>query len=154
MNGVDEHRRAGEGARAPVDTALLLFILVSALVVLPPFAYLLQSSLVVPLPGFKTAFGLENYRRLLAINGWQLWGATLAFALGSSLLAIGLGFPAAWLMARTNVPFRQTAFAGAFLSLSAPVIVKGVGWILLLGPNNGLINVWLRATFGLDEPPI
>jgi iron(III) transport system permease protein len=123
-------------------------------VVLPPFFYLIQSSLMVPLPGFKSALGLENYRRVLAINGWQLWGATLGFALGSSLLAIGLGFPCAWLLARTNVPFRQTVLVGAFLSLSAPVIVKGIGWILLLGPNNGVINVWLRAWFGLQGTPI
>jgi iron(III) transport system permease protein len=133
---------------------LWVLIAVSALVVLPPFFYLIQSSLMVPLPGFKSAFGLENYRRVLAINGWQLWGATLGFALGSSLLAIGLGFPCAWLLARTNVPFRQTVLSGAFLSLSAPVIVKGIGWILLLGPNNGLINVWLRAWFGLQGTPI
>src|SRR5580700_572282 len=78
---------------------LWVLIAVSALVVLPPFFYLIQDSLMVPLPGFKTALGLENYRRVLAINGWQLWGATLGFALGSSLLAIGLGFPAAWLLA-------------------------------------------------------
>jgi iron(III) transport system permease protein len=133
---------------------LWLLIAVSALVVLPPFFYLIESSFVVPLPGFKTALGLENYRRLLAINGWQLWGATLGFALGSSLLAIGLGFPAAWLVARTNVPFRQTVLVGAFMSLSAPLIVKGIGWILLLGPNNGLINVWLRAWLGLEGTPI
>src|ERR1700716_748332 len=85
---------------------LWVLILVSALVVLPPFFYLIQNSLMVPLPGFSTMIGLENYRRVLAINGWQLWGTTLAFALGSSLLAIGLGFPSAWLLARTNVPFR------------------------------------------------
>jgi len=133
---------------------LWVLIAVSALVVLPPFFYLIQNSVLVPLPGFKTALGLENYRRVLAINGWQLWGTTLGFALGSSVLAIGLGFPSAWLLARTNVPFRQTVFVGAFLSLSAPLIVKGIGWILLLGPNNGLFNVWLRAWFGLQGTPI
>src|ERR1700730_9902646 len=141
------------GAHAGLGGLWVLNVL-RALVVLPPFFYLIQSSLMVPLPGFKSAFGLENYRRVLAINGWQLWGATLGFALGSSLLAIGLGFPCAWLLARTNVPFRQTVLSGAFLSLSAPVIVKGIGWILLLGPNNGLINVWLRAWFGLEGTPI
>jgi iron(III) transport system permease protein len=148
---------AGNAWLPQVDAGLgglWVLIAVSALVVLPPFFYLIQNSLVVPLPGFKTAVGLENYRRVLAINGWQLWGATLGFALGSSLLAIGLGFPAAWLLARTNVPFRQTVFVGAFLSLSAPLIVKGIGWILLLGPNNGLINVWLRSWFGLEGTPI
>src|SRR5258708_433655 len=133
---------------------LWLLIAVSALVVLPPFFYLIESSFVVPLPGFRTALGLENYRRVLAINGRQLWGATLGFALGSSLMAIGLGFPAAWLLARTNVPFRQTVLVGAFLSLSAPLIVKGIGWILLLGPNNGLIHIWLRGWRRLHGTPI
>jgi iron(III) transport system permease protein len=133
---------------------LWLLILASALVVLPPFFYLIQNSLMVPLPGFQTALGLDNFRKVLAINGWQLWGTTLAFAVGSSLLAIALGFPSAWLLARTNVPFRKTVLVGAFLSLSAPLVVKGIGWILLLGPNNGLINVWLRAAFGLEGTPI
>jgi iron(III) transport system permease protein len=141
------HLEAGLGG-------LWVLIAVSALVVLPPFFYLIQDSLMVPLPGFKTMLGLENYRRVLAINGWQLWATTLTFALGSSVLAILLGFTSAWLLARTNVPFRQTVFVGAFLSLAAPLIVKGIGWILLLGPNNGLINVWLRAGFGLQGTPI
>jgi iron(III) transport system permease protein len=65
-----------------------------------------------------------------------------------------LGVAAAWLVARTDAPFRQAAFIGAFLSMAAPVIIKAIGWILLLGPNNGLINVWLRGAFGLDGTPI
>jgi iron(III) transport system permease protein len=158
MTVANSHTSARRSAWLPdVDAGLgglWVLIAVSALVVLPPFFYLLQSSVLVPLPGFKTALGLENYARVLAVNGWQLWGTTLGFALGSSVLAIGLGFPSAWLLARTNVPFRQTVFVGAFLSLSAPLIVKGIGWILLLGPNNGLINVWLRAWFGLEGTPI
>jgi iron(III) transport system permease protein len=134
--------------------ALALLIVVSALVVLPPFFYLLKSSVTVPLPGFRTTFGFDNYQRVLDLGGLQLWGATFVFALGSSVMAIVLGFTAAWLLARTNVPFRQTVFVAAFLSLAAPLIVKGIGWILLLGPNNGLINVWLRSWFGIDGTPI
>jgi iron(III) transport system permease protein len=84
----------------------------------------------------------------------ELWTATIGFALGSSVMAILIGFTVAWLVARTNVPFRQTVFVGAFLSLAAPLIVKGIGWILLLGPNKGLINVWLRAWFGIEGVPI
>ncbi len=141
------------GGMSGGGVSLWLLILISALVVLPPFFYLIRDSFQVPLPGLRTATGLDNYRRLIEINGWQLWGTTLAFAAGSSLLAIGLGFPAAWLVARTNVPFRRTVLLGAFLSLSAPLIVKGIGWILLLGPNNGLITIWLRAAFGFYDPP-
>jgi iron(III) transport system permease protein len=138
----------------PGAGALALLIVVSALVVLPPFFYLIKSSFTVPLPGFRTAIGLDNYQRVLELSGVQLWGATLGFALGSSVLAIVLGFSVAWLLARTNVPLRQTVFVAAFLSLAAPLIVKGIGWILLLGPNNGLINVWLRTWLGIEGVPI
>ena len=131
-----------------------ILLIVGAAIVLPPFYYLIQSSFSVPLPGFKTAFGYQNYERVIALNGWRLWSVTLAFAAGSSVLAIFLGFSVAWLVARTNVPFRQTVYIGAFLSLAAPLIVKGIGWILLLGPNNGLINVWLRKLFGITGVPI
>jgi iron(III) transport system permease protein len=134
--------------------ALAILIVVSALVVLPPFFYLIKSSFTVPLPGFRTVIGLHNYQRVLELSGLQLWTATLGFALGSSVMAILLGFTVAWLLARTNVPLRQTVFVAAFMSLAAPLIVKGIGWILLLGPNNGLINVWLRSWFGLEGTPI
>jgi iron(III) transport system permease protein len=149
--------RARKSWLAPADSgagALALLIVVSALVVLPPFFYLIKSSFTVPLPGFRTTIGLDNYQRVLELSGVQLWGATLGFALGSSVLAIVLGFSVAWLLARTNVPLRRTVFVAAFLSLAAPLIVKGIGWILLLGPNNGLINVWLRTWLGIEGVPI
>jgi iron(III) transport system permease protein len=123
-------------------------------VVLPPFLYLIKTSLTVPLPGARTAIGLDNYARVAEIGGSALWGVTITFAAGASLLAVLLGASTAWLVARTNVPFRQAVFVGAFLSLAAPPIVKGIGWILLLGPNNGLINNLLREWFEIEGTPV
>jgi iron(III) transport system permease protein len=79
---------------------------------------------------------------------------TLVYSIGSSLLAIALGVSSAWLVARTDAPFRQTAVVAAFLSLSVPVIIKSIGWIMLLGPNGGLVNVVLRTFLGGEEGPI
>ena len=138
----------------PGRLGVWFLILLTASIVLPPFFYLLKSSFQVPLPAFQTAFGIGNYERVIALSGWSLWWTTLVFAFGSSVMAITLGFSVAWLVARTNVPFRQTVYVGSFLSLAAPLIVKGIGWILLLGPNNGLINVWLRKLFGIEGVPI
>jgi iron(III) transport system permease protein len=42
----------------------------------------------------------------------------------------------------------------AFLSLAVPVIIKSIGWIMLLGPNSGLVNVVLRLVVGGEEGPI
>jgi iron(III) transport system permease protein len=129
-------------------------LLAACMLVLPPFAYLIKTSVSVPLPGLRTAIGFDNYAWVAAIGGWDIWGITLAFAAGAAVVAVLLGASTAWLVARTNVPFRAVAFVGAFLSLATPVIIKAVGWILLLGPNNGLINNLLRAAFATNGTPI
>lgn len=133
---------------------LWAMVAVAALIVLPPFYFLIKSSLTVQLPRLATELGVRNFQRVLELGGFGLWTTSLVFALGASLLAVVLGGVSAWLVARTNVPFRQIVFIGAFLSLSAPLIVKGIGWILLLGPNNGVVNNLLRAVFGLEAAPI
>jgi iron(III) transport system permease protein len=64
------------------------------------------------------------------------------------------GASAAWLVARTDAPFRRLVTATAFLSLAVPVIIKSIGWIMLLGSNSGLVNVVLRLLVGGEEGPI
>ena len=61
----------------------------------------------------------------MALSG-GLCGSALAWALLLNGISIGLGFTTAWLVARTNVPFRRAAVAGAFLSLSAPLIARQI----------------------------
>jgi iron(III) transport system permease protein len=143
-------------ACAPNTGAALIWALLAGvcLMVLPPFAYLIKSSLIVSPVGSPPTIGFGNYARVLDLAGFDVWGATFAFAAGSSVVAVLLGASTAWLVARTNVPFRQVTLVGAFLSLGAPLIVKGIGWILLLGPNNGLVNIWLRAVLGTAGTPI
>jgi iron(III) transport system permease protein len=131
-----------------------LLIAVTATLVLPPIFLLVQTAFEVRRTGAEPVIGFANFAAIFDISGWELWRVTVLYAAGSSAVAIVLGVAAAWLVARTDAPFRQAAFIGAFLSMAAPVIIKAIGWILLLGPNNGLINVWLRGAFGLEDTPI
>lgn len=133
---------------------LWMLVGVVGLLVLPPVGFLFKTALEVVPTGEPTSVGLGNFATVLELSGVELWRVTIVYAAGSSAVAIVLGVSSAWLVARTNAPFRQAAFVGAFLSMAAPVIIKAIGWILLLGPNNGLINVWLRELFGLDGIPI
>jgi iron(III) transport system permease protein len=140
--------------RPPSSTlALAILLFVVATLVVPPFLFLLQAAL----GGDETrpaAYGLTNFAAVLRRGGVEVWGTTIVYALASSALAIGLGVSAAWLVARTDVPFRQAATVGAFLSLAVPIIVKSIGWIMLLGPNSGVINVMLRGFVGGTEGPL
>jgi len=135
------------------EAAILLLLAVVLIVVLPPFAFLVQASLTVGTAA-QSHIGFDNFISVLAHNGAALWTNTIIYALGSSSVAIGLGVSSAWLVARTDAPFRQTAMVAAFLSMAVPVIVKSIGWIMLLGPNSGLINVMLRVVVGGEEGPI
>ena len=136
-------------------TAIWLLLALVAVIVLPPFVFLVRAGLTLGSAGAaQPQYGIENFIAVLAHSGSELWVTTLVYSLGSSLLAIVLGVCSAWLVARTDVPFRQTATVSAFLSLAVPVIIKSIGWIMLLGPNSGLVNVLLRALVGGEEGPI
>lgn len=138
----------------PGAIGVWIVLAVMAALVFPPLYYLFETSLTVVKTGVPPTRGLGNFSTVIGLGGWDLWRTTLLYAAGSSVVAIMLGVTSAWMVARTNAPFRQAAFVGAFLSLAAPVIIKGIGWILLLGPNSGVINVWLKALFDLTDPPI
>lgn len=129
-------------------------IVVTALVVFPPVGYLIDTSMTVQKTGQQPYTGLDNFTHVLQLSGFELWRVSLLYAMGSSAFAIFIGVTSAWLYARTNALFRQGALIGAFLSLAAPVIIKGIGWILLLGPNKGVINEWLRNYAGMTGVPI
>ncbi len=135
------------------EAAIYLLLTVVLAVVLPPFLFLIRASLTL---GSDPAsrYGLDNFSSVIARSGAELWVTTLVYALGSSALAIALGVSSAWLVARTDAPFRRIAMVAAFLSLAVPVIIKSIGWIMLLGPNSGLINVMLRLVVGGAEGPI
>ena len=144
--GLTDRLRSGE-------TAILMLLALVLAIVLPPFLFLLRASLAVG-NDVEPRYGLEHFVSVITRSGAELWITTIVYALGSSALAIALGASAAWLVARTDAPFRRIVTATAFLSLAVPVIIKSVGWIMLLGPNSGLVNVVLRLFVGGEEGPI
>lgn len=140
-----------------VDFPRLLFFLiliVLAYLVLPPLFFTIQSSLYVA-KGFEApSLSLKNYEDLFSTPGTaSLLLNSLWFAVGSSAVGLFIGTLLAWIVERTNTPFKNLAYLSAFTSFAIPVIIKVIGWILLLGPENGLINVWMRDLFGLKSSP-
>src|SRR5262249_31175294 len=135
------------------EAAILALLALVLAIVLPPFLFLLRASLAVGSDA-EPRYGFDHFVSVITRSGAELWITTIVYALGSSALAIALGASAAWLVARTDAPFRRIVTGAAFLSLAVPVIIKSIGWIMLLGPNSGLVNVVLRLLVGGDEGPI
>ena len=97
---------------------------------------------------------LENYGllasepRLLEAIGNSVWIAT-----GTVIGSLLLGLPVAWFAVRTDLPFRRFFRGTAVLTFAAPSFIAALGWILLLGPRNGMLNTALMSLFGLESAP-
>jgi iron(III) transport system permease protein len=79
---------------------------------------------------------------------------SVIFALGSAGLAFVLGTALAWLVERTNTPFRNAFVPLAVVPLILPGVLEAIAWIFLLSPKFGYLNVVFMALFGLQSAPI
>ncbi len=140
------------------DFQKLLFfgaIAILAYLVVPPLFFTVKSSLYVSKGFGPGVFSLKNYSDLFSYEDTGIMVLnSLRFAVGSSVIALILGTSLAWIVERTNTPFKKVAYLSAFTSFAIPGIIKVIGWIMLLGPEAGLVNVLLRDLLGLQKSPL
>ncbi|MDT0219152.1 MULTISPECIES: ABC transporter permease [unclassified Alcaligenes] len=79
---------------------------------------------------------------------------TVVFVLGSSLLSTALAVFLAYLNTRTNMPMKGVFTVLSIVPMMIPHLLFSVSWALLLNPSNGLINMFLQDTLGLQEAPL
>jgi iron(III) transport system permease protein len=80
-----------------------------------------------------------------------LWN-TLVLAFWVGLASIGLGAPLAWLTARTDLPAKSALRALVMASFVTPPFLGAFAWVMLAGPNAGLINTLWRQWTGATGP--
>ncbi|HEY79752.1 MAG TPA: iron ABC transporter permease [Caldilineae bacterium] len=85
------------------------------------------------------------YLRVVWFTIWQ--------AAASTLGALALGLPAAYLFAKFRFPGRNLLRALVTLPFVMPTVVVATAFIALIGPR-GLVNQWLMTLFDLPKPPI
>ena len=118
--------------------------------VVPPLIELVVTSFQATRSGLVVGYTLENYRALIDLGQTAtVLGNTLVFGIGSALVALALGGALAWLVERSDAPFKGVVYIAALVSFGTPGVVKVIGWILLLGPEQGIVNVIVRNTLGL-----
>jgi iron(III) transport system permease protein len=69
----------------------------------------------------------------------SLWVSCAAAAIG-----IALGFPAAWLAARTTMPGRRFVSGGMWLALLLPSWLPALGWVRLVQPDGVMYRIGLN----------
>ena len=127
--------------------------LVGVLLILVPLLATGWISFTVGVPG-QGLYTLSNYGQILIDPfGHRVILNTLIFALGSSAIALAVGAPLAWSVARTNLPFRHTIGVLIGMILVIPGFMQGMGWALMLSPNIGIVNRLLMEVMGLEKAP-
>jgi iron(III) transport system permease protein len=100
-------------------------------------------------------YTLANYRELLTDPFvLQVIKNTLVFAVSSTLVALVIGLPIAWLVERTTLPGKTLVYTLMTLGLLIPGIYTAMGWTLIAHPRIGIVNRWLVDLLGLDSGPI
>lgn len=149
--------RVAAGRRVRVDGGFIAASAVLALVaflVLFPLGMLLFGSLWTSRPGFPGSFTLDNYvKAYTSAETYQVLLTTVLLIGAKTMLAVVFATTLAWIVTRTDTPFRNALEILATLPFFVPGLLETIAWIMLLSPNTGTINVWLRALFGLQGAP-
>ena len=141
----------------PLETKTILqvFLLLSlAAIVLYPIFLLLLNSFQDSRPGQPAEYTLENWRFALTNPGMRraLFN-TVTLLVTREGIALLVAIPAAWLLARTDLPFKGWIELGLWVTFFLPTLPVTMGWILLLDPNYGVINTTLERLSFINESP-
>jgi iron(III) transport system permease protein len=80
-----------------------------------------------------------------------LWN-TVVLAFWVGLASIAVGAPLAWLTARTDLPGQGLIRSLVLASFVTPPFLGAFAWVMLAGPNAGLLNVLWRDVTGAEGP--
>lgn len=131
--------------------ALALLILFLSFLTIYPLAMLLYGSLHSTPPGVAGTFNLDGYRSILtANNAWVLFN-TIGISLAKTVPSLALAVLFAWIIARTDTPWRGTLEVLITLPFFIPPILTAMAWGMLGNQQVGLINMAWRWMTGSDS---
>ena len=130
----------------PATLLIALLFGVVALLVLTPLFLMLLNSFQLGRPGEPIVYGLEGWRQAFHDPSMlsALWN-TVSLAVTRQAIALVIGVMLAWLIARTDLPWKNGLEFVFWVSFFLPSLPVALGWILLLDDKFGLLNRWLQA---------
>src|SRR6185369_15665695 len=139
---------------APMTIRLALGGLLALLLFLTayPLAMLVYGSLHTTPPGEAGSFNLDGYRAMLSSANARVLLNTVGLSLVKTGLAMTLALFLAWIVARTDTPYRDTLEVLITLPFYIPPILTAMAWGMLATPKGGLINLAWTALTGRPEP--
>ncbi|MBF8264491.1 MAG: Iron ABC transporter permease [Dehalococcoidia bacterium] len=128
-----------------------LTLVVAFLVIYPIFMLLFGSFMGGP-PGAGAGFSLKGYEKAyFSPETYRILLTTIWLSAVRAVLAMSLAIYLAWVVTRTDTPWRKGLEVLIWLKFFLPSLPLTVAWILLAGPK-GFINEGLSRLFHLEEP--
>lgn len=138
--------------RRAIDPQYAVFLVVLGIVglfVLYPVLVILVDSFVVGPIGGARNWGLDGWRA--AFSDPTMLNAvknTVRVLVANETISLPSAVLLAWLLARTDLPLRGTFEFAFWITFFLPSLSVTLGWIVLLGPQNGLLNQIALAVIG------
>ena len=92
-----------------------------------------------------SVFSLDSYRQLFTAQIFHSVGLSLEFGLGSAVIAVVVGGALAWLIVRTDIPWRRFFEIAALVPFFLSPFILAITWEYTGSPNTGLFNRALIA---------
>jgi iron(III) transport system permease protein len=132
------------------EMLLFISVLILIVVVAVPVLLILWTALFVD--------GTLNTKDILQIlrqpGTYEALKNSLIIAGGVTVLSTIIGVFFAWLVSRTDLPFKETMKVLFLVPFMLPSFIGALAWKMLLSPRSGYINKLLVDIFGLDASPI
>jgi iron(III) transport system permease protein len=128
------------------EILLVLSVLILVIVVAVPILLILWTALFLD--------GSLNTRDILKTlsepETYMALKNSLIIAAGVTFFSTIAGVFFAWLVARTDLPFKETMRVLFLIPFMLPPFIGALAWKMLLSPRAGYINKFLSDLFGLD----
>ncbi len=141
-------------SRSLRNLALFLFFAVMVFVTAYPVGLLFVNSFHVSQPGEAVVWGLQGWGEAFFDNSIPTALAnTFSLAVVRTAITTILAIFFAWVITRTDTPFKSFIEFMLWLGFFLPALPMTVGWILLLDPRFGIANKWTMDLFDLSRVP-
>lgn len=128
--------------------------LVLAFLTLYPLLMLLYGSFYTAPPGEAGTFSLRGYREMLTGENFHVLWNTAVISLTKTVLSLLVALALAWIIARTDVPWKGPLEIAITLPFFVPPILTAMAWGMLGNPQIGTINLAWRWLTGGEAPLI
>lgn len=103
----------------------------------------------------QAKYSLDNYRTVLGDPFvYRVLINTAIFAITTTLVALAIGLPIAWIAERTNLRPKELIYGFMTIGLLVPAIFIGMGWTFIAHPRIGFVNTLLKSLLGLEGPVV